>query len=190
MEDFTTIRGVGATAVYAADPGAEQAAQHFRRLNAVLAKIRYEGSKQQRIDRRNRALDRELNELDDVWRDISASRKRTAIYRYLAAVLQTYRRAKARGRTADLIRNARQFSDKPIDPGADAFTIIVRATARRRRPDAKQISKLVRVLRYSASFKKAGISLQRFARERGGINGICRLYTSRLGRGKAKRKGK
>jgi hypothetical protein len=168
----------------------ERDAEHFRRVNVVLARMRYEGSEQQKIDQRNRALDRELNEIANIWRDVSASRRRPEIYRYLGAVLDIYRSAKRRGRSADLICRARLFSDRSIDPGADVFTVLVRSTAGRRGPDAKQVSKLVRVLRYAAAVKKVGISLRQFARELGGINGICGLYASRLGRGKAKRKGK
>jgi uncharacterized protein YerC len=92
---------------------------------------------------------RSLENVRDAWDDFQASRKRDAVYGYLAAVFAIVAHYGVRRRTDRLLRHAFRYAHLPFDKHADPFTAVSRCTCGGV-ADNKTISKWARALRYGA----------------------------------------
>ena len=153
-----------------------------RKCQEIAARLDYYGSRQEKIDRRNASVRKQIKEIQRIWDDIQMCRKRSEVIAYLDAILRIYKKASRKNRTGLLISVAREWLDGNADEEIDVFRALVRATADPKQIDCKRESKYVRVLRYAARHKRDDVKFSDFMTDRGGINGICRLYASSMRR--------
>ena len=129
-----------------------------------------------------RELVLDIRRLRSGWKQYRRSRRRTAIYAFLSAILEmiTIWRADghARGRTRRALDRRGCQAPKTIDP----FSDLIVAAAHPTKLDRRTLAKWGRVVKLAAEFKMPGRPFDLFVMRRGGINGCAALYTRRLGR--------
>ena len=123
----------------------------------------------------NARLTRWLEKVHCAWGDFQASRRRDAVYEYLAAVFAIVTHYKVRRRTNRLLRHAFKFANLPFDKSADVFSVVIRCTCGNS-VDAKTISKWARALRYVVRNKSPRAPLSRFMKKMGGVNACAAAY--------------
>jgi hypothetical protein len=128
-----------------------------------------------------------LLEVADAFEASQENRRRDSIYVYLSAVFRLVQHYRIRGRIKQLMHRAARFSGLSLPQNLEPFGFVIRCTSDPELVDDQLRSKYSRALRYYARFKKRQ-SLNAFARDRGGLNGLAARYTARLG-SKARRGG-
>jgi hypothetical protein len=128
----------------------------------------------------NARLARWLEKVHRASGEFQGSRRRDAVYEYLAAVFAIVTHYKVRRRTTRLLRHAFEFANLPFDRDADAFSALIRCTCGNA-VDSKTISKWSRALRYVAFCKKSDTDLKKFMKRAGGINSCAAQYVQRKG---------
>jgi hypothetical protein len=123
---------------------------------------------------RERAIYRELDDLSVAWGDVQESRRRDAIYDYLASVFKLVRKYRIRGKKKFLINAARDYADAEM-PMAGCYATIIRATVGKK-ISRQDVSKYSRVLRVAGRFKKK-LSMKAFIKTHGGINACIESHT-------------
>jgi hypothetical protein len=128
------------------------------------------------------ALRQDLERLRGVWEDCQASRDRSAIYGYLAAVYGLVAWWTAEGQDLDRAHRALRSQRLDISDREDPFAAIIRCTADPAKADKRTRSKWSRALRYAAAYKPDAEPLDRFVRRKGGINACAARFSRWLGR--------
>jgi len=126
-------------------------------------------------------LIRWLESAREAWDDFQASRKRDAVYEYLAAVFAIVAHYRIRRRTNRLLRHAFKFAHLPFDKHADPFSAVIRCTCGGV-ADSKTISKWARALRFVRRRKRTGMPLKAFMQEAGGVNACASRYAKHFER--------
>lgn len=124
-------------------------------------------------------LKRWLEKVRRACEHFQSSRKRDAVYEFLAPVFDIVMHYKVRRRTTKLLRHAFGFAGLPFDKHADPFSAVIRCTSGNT-ADIKMISKYARALRY-VDQKRPSVGLKRFMKAAGGINRCAALSASRPG---------
>ena len=122
-------------------------------------------------------LIRRLESVSHAWDDFQASRKRDAVYGYLAAVFAIVAHYRVRRRTDRLLRHAFRYAHLPFDKHADPFTAVIRCTCGGV-ADNKTISKWARALRYVARRKRHGTLPKAFMKRASGVNACADRYAT------------
>jgi hypothetical protein len=126
-------------------------------------------------------LRRWLEKVRHSWGEFQASRRRDAVYDYLAAVFAIVAHYRIQRRTKRLLRHAFEFANLPFDKNADPFAAVIRCTCGGD-VDNKTISKWARALRYPSRRKEPDMPLKKFMKEAGGINACAARYARYYGR--------
>jgi hypothetical protein len=121
------------------------------------------------------ALRQSLLRLEQIWEVCQGSRKRSAIYSYLAAVLDLHAEWSAEGKAFQRSRRVLRVRGLEIWEREDPLAAIIRATAAADVADKRVRSKWVRALRYAESRGASGRSVQRVIEGKGGINACAAL---------------
>jgi hypothetical protein len=116
------------------------------------------------------------------WDEFQRSGSRDAIYPFLQRVFSLVERYERRGRAKRLMRDILKLTGLRGDADTNIYALIIRVAAASDGVDRKQSSKLSRVLRFAAKFKRKRVSLRAFIQARGGLNEVAALYARRLGR--------
>jgi hypothetical protein len=116
------------------------------------------------------------------WDEFQSSSSRDAIYPFLQRVFSLAERYAKRRRTKRLMRDILKLTGLRADADTNIYALIIRVAAGSDGVDRKQSSKLSRVLRFAAKFKRKRVSLRAFIQARGGLNEVAALYARHLGR--------
>jgi hypothetical protein len=117
-----------------------------------------------------KALERDLNRVQEAWDDSQADRRPDAIYGYLKAVYDLVNWWSAEKCEIDLARQALRLRGLIPLPREDVYAAMIRCTADPARADKRTRSKWSRVLRYAAMRKDDVEPLVQFVKRKGGIN--------------------
>ena len=123
------------------------------------------------ISTRNFATHDELDKPRRAWKEYQSTRRRDAIYPYLAAVFKIVGRWKEQ----DIVDTKTHRALKEAVGGnrvrnREPLAVVILCTSDPRKVDTKTRSKWARALRYAAQFKPEADSLAEFIKRRGGIN--------------------
>jgi hypothetical protein len=128
-----------------------------------------------------------LPRVGDAWDEFQTSRKRDAVYGFLAAVFHAVQELGALGPIRKRARRGLRRLGLRLRKSGDIFAAVIRHAAGDA-IDSKEASRLSRVLRYAARYKR-NESLKAFIKKRGGLNGVAARYAARLGRGRKATQG-
>jgi hypothetical protein len=134
------------------------------------------------ISRPAHSLRDRLEVVAHAWDEFQSSCRRDAIYPFLQRVFSLVERYERRGRAKRLVREILKLTGLRADADTNIYALIIRVAAGSDGVDRKQSSKLSRVLRFAAKFKRKRVSLRAFIQARGGLNEVADLYARHLGR--------
>jgi hypothetical protein len=117
-----------------------------------------------------KALERDLERVQDAWDDCQTDRRRDAIFGYLKAVYDLVNCWTAEWCEVDRARQALRSRGLLPWPHEDIYAAIIRCTADPARADKRTRSNWSRVLRYVKMEKDEGEALTAFIKRKGGIN--------------------
>jgi hypothetical protein len=129
----------------------------------------------------DQTIDDDLAKARTAWSDYQSSRKRDAVYGYLAAVFEIVvgwkgqRRAKANSLQA--LNTTNESGTIKID---EPFAVVIYCTSDPEKLDSKIRSKWSRALRYAEHFKPLRQELGQFIKSKGGINECADQFSNRL----------
>jgi hypothetical protein len=138
----------------------------------------HQNGKVKKRERRTIAIRRDLQNLEDLWKSVQSTRRRSAIYDYLIMLDDVARKWRLRRRVKALVRHAQAFTGEKEDTKAEMYSTLMRATTD---ADVKTVSKLSRVLRYCEAFNTQDEHLRLFIKRAGGLNDCAAAYTRSLG---------
>src|SRR5262249_16459994 len=122
-----------------------------------------------------------LEKVHRAWDEFQTSRRRDAVYEYLAAVFAIVMHYKVRRRTTKLLRHVFKFAGRPFEENGECFKAVIECTSDRD-IDNKTVSKYARALRYAARRKEPDMRLKTFMKEAGGVNACANLYAKHFRR--------
>ena len=133
------------------------------------------------------ALQANLLRLQNEWEMVQASRDRTAIYGYLAAVFELVEWWDQEGKAVNRAHRALHLRGHKSVREPEPFAAVILCTSDPDKVDDRMRSKWSRVLRYAAEFKNLDEELGDFVKRKGGINECASQFARRLGRGSVHR---
>ena len=135
-----------------------------------LASSRVKEPIQDKLPYGTQALRQDLLRVRNAWEECQASRKRDAIYTYLAAVFELVAWWMAENRALERAQKALRLRHiTPLDQ-EEPFAAIIRCTADPAKVDKRTRSKWSRALRYAQAYKLTSEPLDQFIKRKGGIN--------------------
>ena len=133
------------------------------------------------ISTRNFATHDELDKPRRAWKEYQSTRRRDAIYPYLAAVFKIVGRWKEQ----DIIDTKTHRALKEAVGGnkvrnREPFGVVIFCSSDPSKVDTRTRSKWARALRYAEQFKPEADSLAEFIKRRGGINECAARFSKRV----------
>jgi hypothetical protein len=136
----------------------------------------------------DRSLDHDLKRIRKTWEQAQSDRRRDAIYDYLTAVYEIVQAWGVERLAMYRAQRALKLSGLFVSDQTEPFAAVIAASMSPGKLDRRLVSKYSRALRLAAACECRAKKLERFIKERGGLNHCAARFSRRLGRQSKKQK--